>query len=108
MGLELPHAARLEQGACLGSAAVFHVSSARKWSEKRTAGKARLEGRGNCHWILYKAAGHDQQVLTGWRFVAAVTGLIAAIALSIHLLFDLVERRRRVDDRAGRSPDPKV
>jgi hypothetical protein len=33
-------------------------------------------------------------VLTGWRFVAAVTGLIAAIALSIHQLFDLVERRR--------------
>ena len=50
---------------------------------------------GSCHWTLYKAAGHDQQVLTGWRFVAAVTGLIAAIALSIHLLFDLVERRRR-------------
>jgi hypothetical protein len=33
-------------------------------------------------------------VLTGWRFVVVVTGLFAVVAISIHQLFDLVERWR--------------
>lgn len=45
-------------------------------------------------WIPYCARVDTGLVVTGWSFVAVATGLFVTVALSVHVLFDLAERRR--------------